>query len=71
MLLYWALRESYDAGLGGRISLQSLPTPSTVQFYENKGLVRIDLTQPTNDLVDYELPESAALAWLQKQGDLP
>ena len=71
MLLYWALRESYDAGLGGRISLQSLSTPSTVQFYENKGLVRIDLTQPTNDLVDYELPESAALAWLQKQGDLP
>ena len=71
MLLYWALRESYDAGLGGRISLQSLPTPRTVQFYENKGLVRTDLTQPTNDLVDYELPESAALAWLQKQGDLP
>jgi GNAT superfamily N-acetyltransferase len=71
MLLYWAIRESYDAGLGGRISLQSLPTPSTVQFYKNKGLVRTDLSQPANDLVDYELPESAALTWLQKQGDLP
>ena len=71
MLLYWAIRESYDAGLGGRISLQSLPTPSTVQFYKNKGLVRTDLSQPANDLVDYELSESAALAWLQKQGDLP
>jgi len=71
VLLYWAIRESYNAGLGGRISLQSLPTSTTVQFYKNKGLVRTGFSQPTNDLVDYELPEPAALAWLKKQGDLP
>ena len=71
VLLYWAVRESYNAGLGGRVSLESLPTPTTVQFYEHKGLVRTDLSQPTNGLVDYELPKTAALVWLQKQGDLP
>lgn len=71
VLLYWAVRESYDAGLGGRVSLESLPTRSTVEFYENKGFVRTDLTQPSNDLVDYELPEPTALIWLKKEGDLP
>ncbi len=71
VLLYWAVRESYDAGLRGRVSLESLPTPSTVKFYKNKGFVRTDLTQPFNGLVDYELPESAALAWLRQEGDLP
>lgn len=71
VLLYWAVIESYNAGLGGRVSLESLPTPSTVEFYKNKGFIRTDLTQPTNDLVDYELPELAALAWLRKEGDLP
>lgn len=71
VLLYWAVRESYDAGLRGRVSLESLPTPSTVKFYKNKGFIRTDLTQPSGGLVDYELPESAALAWLKQEGDLP
>lgn len=71
VLLYWAVRESYNAGLRGRVSLESLPTSNTVQFYERKGFVRTDLSQLTNGLVDYELPETAALVWLQKQGDLP
>lgn len=71
VLLYWAVRESYDAGLRGRVSLESLPTPTTVDFYKNKGFARTDLTQPSNDLVDYELPEVAALDWLKKEGDLP
>lgn len=71
VLLYWAIRESYNAGLRGRVTLESLPTPTTVKFYKNKGFVRTNLTQPSNDLVDYELPESAALAWLKAEGDLP
>lgn len=71
VLLYWAVRERYNAGLGGRVFLESLPTPTTVDFYSNKGFVRTDLTQPSNDLVDYELPEVAALDWLKKEGDLP
>lgn len=62
MLLYWAVCESYASGLGGRVSLQSLPTPSTVKFYENKGFLRTDLTQPETGLIDYELPESKAQA---------
>lgn len=69
-LLYWAVRESYNAGLGGRISLESLPTPSTISFYEHKGFVRTDLSQPADDLVEYELPASAAQAWLKEEGDL-
>jgi hypothetical protein len=71
VLLYSAVIESYQSGLGGRISLQSLPTSSTVQFYENKGFVRTDWTQATTGLIDYELPKSAAITWLKKQGDLP
>lgn len=71
VLLYWAVIESYNAGLGGRVSLESLPTPTTVNFYKNKGFIRTDLSQPSTGLVDYELPESAALAWLRKEGDLP
>lgn len=70
VLLYWAVKESYNSGLGGRVSLESLPTPSTVKFYKNKGFVRTNLTQPSNDLVDYELPGIAALDWLKKEGDL-
>jgi GNAT superfamily N-acetyltransferase len=69
-LLYWAVRESYNAGLGGRISLESLPTPSTISFYEHKGFVRTDLSQPADNLVEYELPVSAAQAWLQEEGDI-
>ncbi len=71
VLLYWAVIESYNAGLRGRVSLESLPTAITVQFYEHRGFVRTDLTQPTSGLVDYELPELAALAWLKEKGDLP
>jgi hypothetical protein len=70
VLLYWALVESYKVGLGGRISLESLPTPDTIRFYNNKGFIRTNLTQPVDDLVDFELPETAALAWLKNEGDL-
>jgi hypothetical protein len=71
VLLYWALVESYKVGLGGRISLESLPTPNTLKFYENKGFVCTDLTPPIDRLPSYELLETAALAWLKKEGDLP
>ena len=65
-LMQWALWESYLNNLGGRISLQSLPTPQTVRFYEKKGFVRTNPNQPTTGLVDYELPISAAQKWLQQ-----
>lgn len=70
VLLYQAVIDSYQSGLEGRISLQSLPNSNTIQFYENKGFVRTDLTQPLTDLIDYELPKSAAVLWLKKQGGL-
>ena len=63
--MVWALRQSYLNGLGGRLTLQSLPTPQTRQFYENRGFVRTDLSQSTNELIDYELPLAAAQKWLQ------
>lgn len=71
LLTYWVVRESYNAGLDGRVSLQSLPTPNTIKFYESKGFVRTNLNQPNIGLLDYELPKSAAEAWLRKEGDLP
>ena len=71
VLLSWAVRQSYLAGLGGRISLQSLPTQNTLKFYITKGLIRTDLTQPSTGLIDFELPTSAAIEWLRKEGDLP
>ena len=71
VLLYWALVESFNAGLDGRIALESLPTSNTLKFYEHKGFVRTGLTQPTDRLLKYELPERAALEWLKKEGDLP
>ncbi len=71
VLIYKAIRDSYGAGLAGRITLQSLPTKDTIGFYEKKGFLRTDLSQPLTGLIDYELPESAAVAWLRKEGDLP
>ncbi len=70
-LLYFAVKESYSAGLGGRVTLESLPTAATLAFYAHKGFIRTDLSQTVTGLVDYELPQAAALAWLRKEGDLP
>jgi GNAT superfamily N-acetyltransferase len=69
-LMYWVLKESYNAGLGGRIALESLPTPDTIRFYEAKGFERTDLSQPSDGLMDYELPKAKAEAWLKQEGDL-
>ena len=68
-LMYWVLKESYNAGLGGRIALESLPTPDTVKFYEAKGFQRTDLSQPLDGLMDYELPKVKAEEWLRREGD--
>jgi GNAT superfamily N-acetyltransferase len=70
-LMYWVLKESYNAGLDGRIALESLPTPDTVKFYEAKGFQRTDLSQPADGLMDYELPRAKAEEWLRQQGDWP
>ena len=70
-LMYWVLRESYKAGLRGRMALESLPTPETVKFYEAKGFVRTDLSQSSDGLMDYELPKAKAEEWLKREGDLP
>lgn len=64
VLLHWAIEQSYLNALGGRISLQSLPTLKTCEFYEDNGFVRTDLSQSNQGLIDYELPTSAAQRWL-------
>jgi len=66
-----AVRESYRLGLGGRISLQSLPSENTLRFYQRRGFQRTDLSQDATNLVDFELPSENALEWLQKEGELP
>lgn len=69
-LMHWVVKESYNAGLGGRIALESLPTPTTVKFYESKGFIRTNPNQPATGLMDYELPKPKAEAWLKQKGDL-
>jgi GNAT superfamily N-acetyltransferase len=65
-LVLHAVRESYLFGLGGRVFLQSLPIPQTRAFYEGKGFVRTDESQPQGGLIDYELPTAAAQMWLHE-----
>lgn len=64
-LVLHVVRESYLNGLGGRVFLQSLPTPQTRAFYEGKGFVRTDQSQPQGGLINYELPTAAAQTWLR------
>lgn len=70
-LMYWVLKESYNAGLGGRIALESLRTPDTIKFYESRGFLRTDLSKPSGGLPDFELPKAKAEEWLKQEGDLP
>lgn len=69
-LTYWVVKQSYNAGLGGRVALESLLTSTTIDFYKGKGFVRTDPSQQPPDLPDYELPRAAAEEWLRKKGDL-
>ena len=65
VLLQRAIRESYDNGLGGRIALESLPTPQTVQFYEANGFITTGAAPSQPTLINYELPVAAARSWLR------
>ena len=65
LLLHRAIRESHLNGLGGRIALESLPTPKTVEFYETNGFVKTGVAPSEPSLINYELPLAAAEGWLQ------
>ena len=65
LLLRRAIRESHLNGLGGRIALESLPTPQTVKFYEINGFVKTGAAPSEPTLINYELPLAAAQSWLQ------
>jgi hypothetical protein len=60
--------HSYILGLGGRVSLISLPSERTRQFYQHRGFTR--LSEDDDGMVEYELDEEAAQRWLEQAGYL-
>jgi GNAT superfamily N-acetyltransferase len=65
-MLLWAVTESYSLGLEGRISLDSVQTPTTINFYTHKGFSQ--LAPPKDGLTSFELPKASAENWLIKEG---
>jgi GNAT superfamily N-acetyltransferase len=67
-LLLAAVCHSYALGLGGRVSLISLPSPRTRAFYQRRGFRTVN---PYIDgMMEYELEDQAAQAWLREEGYL-
>jgi hypothetical protein len=56
--------HSYILGLGGRVSLVSLPSERPRRFYERRGFTRV--SEDDDGMVEYELEEEAARRWLQQ-----
>ena len=67
-LLLRAVCHSYVLGLGGRVSLASLPSERTRGFYERRGFIATGESE--DGLVEYELSDEAAQRWLQQEGYL-
>ncbi len=67
-LLLRAVGHSYLLGLGGRVSLVSMPRERTRRFYEEKGLIAV--REDDDGSVEYELSEDAAQRWLHREGCL-
>ena len=67
-LLLRAICHSYILGLEGRVSLISLPSERTRQFYERRGFTR--LGEDDDGMVEYEMDDEVAQRWLQQAGYL-
>jgi hypothetical protein len=68
VLLLAAIRHSYLLGLGGRVSLTSLPSERTREFYACRGFQVI--LEHADGMIDFELPTATAVAWLEEEGYL-
>ena len=69
VLLYWAVRQSYNLGYGGKIRLESLKTEDTLEFYKKKGFRETGEILNKN-LIGFELDQKPAEEWMKKQGDI-
>lgn len=67
-LLLRVVCHSYILGLGGRVSLVSLPSERTRQFYDRRGFTRV--SEDADGMIEYELEADKAQRWLQQAGFL-
>lgn len=65
-LLYYAVCHSYTLGLQGRVTLVSLPTERTRDFYEHRGFIKV--SEGEDGMIEMELESEAAMAWLREKG---
>jgi hypothetical protein len=68
-LLLYAVCHSYILGLGGRVTLVSLPTEKTKEFYTNRGFTKI--SEDENGNMEFELMTADAERWLREEGLIP
>ena len=66
VLLLYAVCHSYILGLGGRVTLVSLPTEKTKEFYANRGFTKID--EDEDGSMEFELTPEGAERWLREEG---
>lgn len=67
-LMLYTVCHSYMLGLGGRVTLVSLPTEHAVRFYRNRGFS--ELATLDDGKIEFELATSQARAWLRDEGIL-
>ena len=65
-LMNYAICHSYQLGLGGRMTLRSLPTPQTIEFYERLGFRATG--EVGDDMMLYELGSHGASTLLRERG---
>ncbi len=66
-LLLWAVVKSYNLGLKGRVTLDSVRELGALSFYERNGFENL-LEQSSDHLAFMELPQREAIKWLNTEG---
>lgn len=66
--MLYAICHAYQLGFGGRVTLLSLPTPATVEFYERLGFQATG--EEEDGMMLYELTPEQASALLRRRGVL-
>jgi len=68
-LLLYAVCHSYLLTLDGRLTLLSLPTEKTREFYLKRGFTTV--AKHEDGSIEFELTPENAQRWLQEQGIIP
>lgn len=61
-LLYWAVRKSFELGFDGRVALDAVPKPKTLEFYQNRKFQKVFPIY--DELIGYELSAENAGTWV-------